>query len=1763
MDRLERIIRRINERAAQTENGWYMTEIDAKTKTRLGKGKLSKTGQKTSGVASPMPTSPRAKDSRRDRQSVPPRQGWPLRGLDIVDRARLGKYNSAEIAREIQRILLTLSSPLSEDYRRLDDLLVIIANKSDPYLGIAIRIMVELLPVPKELQRTLSQWNVDLEGLIEEYIQDMRQEQERLRRLGTQKTEHQMGLVFWLLPVFIAGILSVLTTAAVGFGLSYGPWADALTGLWGHVPEMVLAAGVLLALFWHYFADTIKKSAAWIFHPPRPKKIETWSDWIVIWLRQITVILFVSILGGAAFYIFYHVLETIFVSMAILSEGVLVDWGLMNLNGHGDVVMADWGQLEMGPWLQASFGMWFGILINHKIFASLKAQAKWRLQYFEQKIKKLINIIQKSIGYLLSNQIFLWLIPGVISLDGIVFVCWIIMSMVTNPSQFSFAANMVILGPVALINLFLMTAIYWKIIKNQEVYDVFSKKINSWLEVTFDRQHTIVYFSRGGGGGLQRHVLQLAGNLSPQKFRIIIFIPLGDTEDKFFDDRKKAEGNNVIIIELPKTMFHFLAHDYQWVISLPMELFYLTKLMLLINPDVVHIHGILGLLGAFVGRFLGIPIVYTGHSDLEFWRFLPLSNIGILKFRFAIKAAFKMAKSIIAFSDEGRDKIRKAGLLSPSKVITVLRHGIDTKNLLDPNESRADLIRKELGLKENSIVLCVLGGLKKVKGHKYLIETLKKINAIEFRVEVVIVGDGPLADVLRMQVKNEGLDNVVKFVGWREDIPEVLTAIDALILPSLSEISPYVVKEAMAAGKLVIATPVGDVPNLIEDGKTGIIVETRSPEDLTVSLCGAILGFIEMTVEEREMISKAGQEKVLKEFTLEEMITQYGQFYSKLINQTRRKSGLSQILARLFYLTVWFPLAISSCTFRAIMEHLKMYFFEDSVNYREVVHRESKQISISEDFDNYLIENGEGNMIKLSDYKYLYPLVSLELREMLLKNPILRPVFLLVLPKRGMVFSEDGLKIGDDVEILGPWEGINQELVNQIGGIDVLDRHSVFLPGSPELANKMAGEGHEFVVAVTDKPSDDTLLVAYKVANARKAYCRLSGLPMLGIKGPGQFKNAKKPPHFFAAQIGSDGRPSSKRHQGLELKRRAEWAYRNAGPLGAHRDLFSTLIAYRCLYAAPDGKGNLVTTDHLTDPSYFDLAANPVLVLTRSLIPERLLKLIQVLRNDPGLKKMTQRVSQVLLQQRSLDSEITSASDLMLMIARKMGAQEAIKANHGVIKISFHIQDIEVTGLEHDDEETLTYDEYLELSLIYKSVAMRDENFELVRKHKIGIGNLRAKILIWKLMMLGVSKFDKEELQKQFVLLFPSPLRNLEEMFRSYFRSLNLKHLILWTQDLNYDLHPLCATIKQLDLSIFHPNSFSPETAEDRLSRQVADLILGWAREEVSTRKKNLNNQLVDKGLYLLKNFKELKAQRQLCDAVGQLIGQVVGKYYFSNTNPQDINVFPISSLYRGTNSLGRHLDLDYYIPGIPTKGFFDWSSISTRQLWGRSGTSSIDDVKKLDTTLVEVIQETMRKFEGAWGRDVRFVLAKSWNGFPGVYFKIHMKSFHHKKLGSTDLECVLDIFLLHTTDPIINYQNKFNQKISVMMDTNPGKALQVLNDIRVLTALCKLKNPSSDENTSYLWKVPTFLIESLFFAEDVESPSLENVFTAVQSARFDVKKDHSIAYIGESDLLDQGISAEAIVNLLTPERYGILKSVTEELMHDRSKTTAVPTFLN
>lgn len=224
------------------------------------------------------------------------------------------------------------------------------------------------------------------------------------------------------------------------------------------------------------------------------------------------------------------------------------------------------------------------------------------------------------------------------------------------------------------------------------------------------------------------------------------------------------------------------------------------------------------------------------------------------------RQAYRCATKVVANSQAARCILEEEGLAPES--IAVIPNGVDLPSFAERDGFRP--VR----------TIVTVANLRPEKSHETLLASAAEVVREHPELRFRIVGDGSRRGELERRAHAWGLEAHVEFLGHREDVPALLREADAFVLPSRSEAFPNSVVEAMAAGLPVVASAVGGLLELIDDGRTGLLVPPGDPEKLT----GALRRLIQQP-EQAAAMGRAARDDVRRRYAFERMVAAFEELY--------------------------------------------------------------------------------------------------------------------------------------------------------------------------------------------------------------------------------------------------------------------------------------------------------------------------------------------------------------------------------------------------------------------------------------------------------------------------------------------------------------------------------------------------------------------------------------------------------------------------------------------------------------------------------------------------------------------------------------------------------------------------------------------------------------------------------------------------------------------------------------------------------------------
>ena len=362
-------------------------------------------------------------------------------------------------------------------------------------------------------------------------------------------------------------------------------------------------------------------------------------------------------------------------------------------------------------------------------------------------------------------------------------------------------------------------------------------------------------------GGAELQMFLLAKFLDKHLFEPILVCSNFSALDKWCENFEH-EGIEVLRLQVKHK------HD-------PRHYFQLKKILAEREIDILHLN--LWNPGACryafsAGNSYKIPIIITEHDPFQ------LSKLkSLLK-----KTLLKKVSKIITISDNNGKLMKKLYPEHKNKV-SVIHNGIDTvwwqSQLAGYKFEECQRIKEEVFLaKTNTLIITTIAELHERKGVEYLIKAVPEVLKQYPNVKLVIIGKGKERNFLEYLVKDFSIGKNVVFLGRQKEIPRLLKSSDIFVLPSLREGFGLVNCEAMMAELPVIASEVGGIPDIVLDGKTGILVKEKNVEQLTLALKNLIAN----PVKRKEMGAE-GKTRVLEKFDAKKMASQFEKEYQSIL----------------------------------------------------------------------------------------------------------------------------------------------------------------------------------------------------------------------------------------------------------------------------------------------------------------------------------------------------------------------------------------------------------------------------------------------------------------------------------------------------------------------------------------------------------------------------------------------------------------------------------------------------------------------------------------------------------------------------------------------------------------------------------------------------------------------------------------------------------------------------------------------------------------
>lgn len=364
-----------------------------------------------------------------------------------------------------------------------------------------------------------------------------------------------------------------------------------------------------------------------------------------------------------------------------------------------------------------------------------------------------------------------------------------------------------------------------------------------------------------GIGGMERVIMDLCRYVDSTRFRFSVCCL---SVRGALAEQIEAEGVPVIFCENQTRTGKYLRG------------FELARIFREHRPDILHTHNTTAFIDGLIGARLagGVPVkIHTDHCKnypIE-WRWTLAENV-----------ASRLVDRVVAVSHHTRQELMHYEGIADDKV-TVIHNGINPR--LTRNASAAEL-RRELGLDPNHIVLGTVGRLEPQKGLDLFLNAVPRVARESPAARVLIVGGGSLEQELKAQASALGIADRVIFSGWRTDAIDLMQLLDCFVTTSNFEGLPMVLLEAMAFAKPIVATAVGGVPELVEHGFNGLLINDRDPDHVADALLTVARDDVYRT-----RLGQNSRARYTERFTAQTMAAAYQQIYERYFQQKKAQAA--------------------------------------------------------------------------------------------------------------------------------------------------------------------------------------------------------------------------------------------------------------------------------------------------------------------------------------------------------------------------------------------------------------------------------------------------------------------------------------------------------------------------------------------------------------------------------------------------------------------------------------------------------------------------------------------------------------------------------------------------------------------------------------------------------------------------------------------------------------------------------------------------------
>jgi glycosyltransferase involved in cell wall biosynthesis len=356
-----------------------------------------------------------------------------------------------------------------------------------------------------------------------------------------------------------------------------------------------------------------------------------------------------------------------------------------------------------------------------------------------------------------------------------------------------------------------------------------------------ERVRVVEVMATGTNGGAQEHVYNLVNRLDRDFYDVsVVSLSPGSAVR-----RLQRAGFHVTVIDAADDAIATAA---------------LTAHLADIRPDVIHNHMYRA---EVVGTKAAIALGEAGHRRPWVVSTVHSSRIRSPEDQAELRRLTPDMDHLVVVSRAIDEKVVAEGRTGAPR--TLIYNGVDLERY--DHQEPCCTLREEYGMDADAEIVGVVGRLELEKGHPTLLEAWPLVLAEMPCAYLVIVGEGSRQEALHQIAREQGVERHVIFTGRRDDIPAITAALDVAVLPSYREAQGLTILEAMALGRPVVASNVGGIPEMIEDGVTGLLVPPHDPPALASAIV-RLLGDHQLA----DMLGRAGHDQVHERFCIQLMV---------------------------------------------------------------------------------------------------------------------------------------------------------------------------------------------------------------------------------------------------------------------------------------------------------------------------------------------------------------------------------------------------------------------------------------------------------------------------------------------------------------------------------------------------------------------------------------------------------------------------------------------------------------------------------------------------------------------------------------------------------------------------------------------------------------------------------------------------------------------------------------------------------------------------